>query len=126
MFHDSLTRITRSQMPSADPAVTILALFHLRQPAVQARRDLLGCFLHQRPARSDRDAFVADVLDEQAVWLHVLVPGHHELLRGLLFPLEAQPLFLGCPDRQWQYPLDVHRLNTFADFAVHVIWFHSP
>src|ERR1017187_7866816 len=113
-------------MPPADPAVTILSLFHLRQPAVEPRRDLLGCFLHQRPAHRDRDVFVADVLYKYAVRLHVLVPGHHEMLAGLLLPLEPQPLLLGCPDRRWQYPLHVHRLHTFADFAVHVTWFHSP
>src|SRR5882724_5574547 len=65
-----------SQMPSADAALSILPLFDLLQPAVESRGNLFGRLLHQRPAHCDCDIFIADVLQEDAVWLHVLVPHH--------------------------------------------------
>src|SRR5207302_1549228 len=56
-----------SQMPPADPALPIFPLFDLLQPAVETRGDLFGRLLHQRPAHRDRDVFIADVLQKDAV-----------------------------------------------------------
>src|SRR5882724_7788251 len=47
-----------SEMSSADPALPILPLFDLLQPAVETRGNLFGRLFHQRPTHRDRDILV--------------------------------------------------------------------